>query len=226
VNIAIVINSNIRFVETTAPRLIDSLLSCGFNENHIFLICGGATEQPSNFKSRVPTFYVEYDSIDFSGLIFLSSFESAFTHYFYIHDTTFVGPNFKNNLLALSDDRYEVIALKSRPSMNIGLYSADYLSQKRDVLESILNTDLGDESLQNWKKWGVTNEDFLSWKSSAQVTSFDVLAERNDGGKAKVLGEVDFYENGVLRRIEHYEYLDLFKVKANWDIKPEYEIRL
>jgi hypothetical protein len=226
VNIAIVINSNIRFVETTTPRLIDSLLSCGFNENNILLICGGSTQPSSNFESRIPTFFVNYDSIDFSGLIFLSSFESSFTHYFYIHDTTFVGPNFKNNLLALGNDGYDVIALKSSPSMNIGLYSADYLSRKRDVLESIINTDLSDESLQNWKKWGVTNEDFLSWKSSAQVTSFDVLAESADGGNPKIIGEADFYENGISRRVEHYEYLDLFKVKANWDIKPDYEIRL
>jgi hypothetical protein len=37
---------------------------------------------------------------------------------------------------------------------------------------------------------------------------------------------VDYYKTGTLRRVESYPALDLKKIKANWDIKPVWELRL
>ena len=227
-NIGILVNSNIRFYYQSVPRVIDTLRLAGFDDQSIHIVCGGVPPGGKKLEScdaKVTTHFVEYDSIDFTALIHASTLDSPYSHFFYMHDTSYVGLQFKENLSALAKPGYEVITLRKWPSMNIGLYDVEYLKSRKGELEKIKNFNLDEISLQEVKKWNVDNEDYLSHKTGKKLASFFELNPENLFHNPDVLGEVDYYSNGIPRRIE-YPFLDFYKLKSNWERKNKYEINL
>lgn len=211
----VAINSNRRFSDTTFSVVTDSLIKSGFSPEDIYFFEGGY-ESYERVDSNVNRYRCDNDSIDFTGLIAILELKLTSSHWFYLHDTTAVGPKFFDRSRDFSP---ETIAkpLKKGPSMNIGLYSNELIQRKSDVILSYKNTDLSEESLLKFKKESVLSEDLLfnEYKDESYCDNSFHMSR-----------PFDVYGNGVMRIQEYYECIDLYKFKANWHIKDDYEIEL
>ncbi|MEI6407513.1 MAG: hypothetical protein WCO85_08325 [Actinomycetes bacterium] len=224
-DIKIVVNSNRNFYQTSLPPLLRSLKEAGFDSEEIITFVGGCDTADKEISKNV--FALPYDSIDFTSLIELSQNDYGAKHYFVMHDTSKVGVNFKKILYSVDPGDFEVIALKAWPSMNIGLYRNDYLHRKSEVLLPIRNYEITPEKLQESKIWGVENEDHLMWKQQdVEISSYSELLSCPRNGNADAGEPLDYYGNGTLRIITRYEFLDYYKIKANWERKERYVIEL
>ena len=221
----IAINSNVRFASVSLPPLLESLKSAGFTEDEILIFVGGDISDIS--RNTKNTFYVNHDSIDFTGLIELSRSDYDADFFFYMHDTVKVGPRFKDKLLSIDPKNSEIIPLRPWPSMNTGLYSREYLKRKHVELLNIQNFDISIEGLQKAKEWGIYHEDLLTWRQeNLVINNYADLLGSDSGGFPVTIGEYDYYGNGVTRRLEYYDFLDFYKIKSNWEIRDRYELGL
>ena len=225
-NCKIVINTTKRFSTHTIPPILRSLKRSGFKSSEILVKNGGHDKRGKKLFNKNHR-KLPFDSIDYTALIELGGRNYRAEHYFVIHDTVKVGKNFKEILWSVDPHSWDVIALRSKPSMNIGLYSAEYLRQKNHLLIGLKNSDYSLVNMEAVKSWGVTNEDYFGWgQSDVAITSYADLLSCPQNGDPIIVDECDYYANGVIRRIEYYEFLDFFKIKSNWVIKDKYEMGL
>jgi hypothetical protein len=210
----VAINSNARFAETTFGIITESLIKSGFSPENIFFFEGGH-DCYERVESNVNRYKCDNDSIDLTGLIAIIELNLTSDYWFYIHDTTSVGPKFYE---AVHNFEPGTIAkpLNSGPSMNMGLYSNQLLHDKKDIILSKKNTDLSKESVLNFKSHNVYLEDslFNEYKGDSYCNGFQYKPP------------FDVYGNGVMRIQEYYECVDLYKFKANWYVKDVYEVNL
>ena len=222
----IVINSTARFSSVTLPPLLESLESAGFRKSEILIMIGGYSRRRESM-TRPKRIKLPFDSIDFTSFIELSLRDIQSDYCFVMHDTSKVGKRFKEIISAVEPCGLDVISLRKPPSMNIGLYRTEYIQQKYSDLTKLKNSDYSEDGMHATKAWGVENEDFLSWgQTDLSISSYADLLSDPRNGTPIVLGEYDYYSNNVHRRIEYYEYLDFYKVKANWSRKAKYELEL
>jgi hypothetical protein len=222
----IVINTTKRFAPQTLPPLLESLSLAGFKKNEILIMSGGHSRR-SRLLSNRNHLKLPFDGIDYTAFAALAGNDFGSDYYFMMHDTTKAGKNFKEILFSIDPSPWEVIALRNKPSMNIGLYSAQYLKQKATLIEEIVTTDYSEESLHSLKVWNVENEDFVSWgQEQVSMTTYAELLACANNGIPLILGKHDYYSNGVIRRVEYYKFLDFYKIKANWERRERYELNL
>jgi hypothetical protein len=221
-NLKLLVNTTFNYSEFTLPVLFKSLEEASFDLNDVIVISGGH----QNHEILSPNFHnVPYNSSDFTA--FIAVIEEGFDadYFFYMHDTCHVGPRFKSLLMSTQPGELDVISLTRNPSMNIGLYSAKYLRDKTSSIKMLKNSDYGIEAMQQVKTWGVHNEDYLSWgQNTAHKSSYSQLLNCPRSGNPILISENDYYKNGVIRRLEYYEFLDFYKVKANWRLRDFYEM--
>jgi hypothetical protein len=83
---------------------------------------------------------VPYNSFDLTGLIYVAENHEKFldSHYFLLHDTCLVGPNFKKlaENIRLNDP---IKTLREGISMNIGMYSLQTLIENSNSLDKLNN---------------------------------------------------------------------------------------
>lgn len=208
------ISSNINFFQKTYKLIIESLIKSGIPKQDIYFFVGGS----DNFKKineDVNFYFVNHNSIDFTGLISVLELKEKSDYWFLLHDTCYVGDLFYEKIKSHNYET-DVIKLNSNISMNIGAYKQEYLESIRSRLLEFKNTNYSIESINHFKNKCVDNEDcFFKIRNSTFYTS-----------NHTVEGPIDFYKNGVPRIIEHYNEIDLHKVKANWVGKPRYELNL
>lgn len=218
----LLVNTNVNYSEFTLPILFESLENAAFDPSDVIVISGGHTHR----EVLSPTFHnVPYNSSDFTAFVAVTEQDFDADYFFYLHDTCHVGPRFKSLLMSIQPGNLDVIALTRNPSMNIGLYSAKYLRDKTSAIQMLKNSDYGNEAMQRVKTWGVHNEDYLSWgQNTAHKSSYSQLLNCPRSGNPILISENDYYRNGVTRRLEYYEFLDLYKAKANWRISDYYEM--
>jgi len=222
----IVVNTTKRFSKHTIPPLLKSLKSAGFDSHEILVMSGGYRKRGWKLLNQNHR-KLPFDAIDYTALIELGGRNYGADYYFVMHDTVKVGKEFKEILYSLDPVPWDVIALKNKPSMNIGLYSAEYLKQKNDLLIDLKNYDYSLANMQAIKAWGVINEDYLAWgQNDVATTTYAELLFCPQNGEPTIVGEIDYYGNGITRRIEHYKFLDFYKIKSNWIVKDEYEMDL
>jgi hypothetical protein len=84
------------------------------------------------------------------------------------------------------------------------------LQQIKSHLLQLKNKDYSEEGLLKWKKLNFQYEGaFLNKKQTYDKSDRHQYTEGLPDG-------IDFYNTGVLRIIEHYNELDLHKIKANF----------
>ena len=218
----LLVNTTLNYSEFTLPILFESLEKASFDLSDVIVISGGHRHH----EILSPNFHnVPYNSSDFTAFVAVIEEDFDTDYFFYLHDTCHVGPRFKSQIMSIQPGKLDVIALTRNPSMNIGLYSAKYLRGKTSAIEMLKNSDYGIEAIQRVKTWGVHNEDYLSWgQDTAHKSSYSQLLNCPRSGNPILISENDYYKNGVIRRLEYYEFLDLYKVKANWEIREFYEM--
>ena len=226
--IKIAINTVNTFSDKTLPVIIPSLLDCGIEKENIFIFEGGNLERSLNDYDGITYIKTNHNSLEYTSFIEIVENKLESDYWFFMHDTSIVGPNFKNLLYNIPDTNPEKIALKHFPSMSIGSYSYSYLLSKKDLLLSIKNTNYDTETLLYWKKWGVDNEDFILWRNNNIETEVynPELISLNEPCNSScgiqpckhviVLEYNNIYGGNTTRRKEYYPQLDLFKFKSNW----------
>ena len=172
-------------------------------------------------ESNITTIHSPYNSIDYTGLLALVDLAHlphlAHRSYFYIHDTTRAGPGFLRHVMHIPHDT--VTASFRWPSMNIGLYSHEFLMNHTDTLDLFRNTDTSEDTAHTFKTKCVDFEDCLF----RQNTETHVFLSNTP---PEVCGApTEYYKTGVTRLVEYYPTMDLYKIKANWMVKEKYELR-
>jgi hypothetical protein len=205
-------------------KLIDSLKKCEeFNNYEILVFIGGYYDNKEYIvettDNNIKYIFCNHNSIDFTGLIGIMEYLpiKEDEYYFYLHDTTVVGSNFLKNLNNINLNNNDVTTLSLRPtmSMNIGIYSNKIIHDLKDILLEQKNTD--ENKSQEYKKQGVKNEDiiFHNDKNNKLINNKDNFVNVSE--------PYDFYNTGTMRVVEYYD-IDLYKIKANWYIKNDYEL--
>jgi hypothetical protein len=184
-----------------------------------YVVVGGHTNHSTTTEDDHVCINVPYNSYDYTAFIAIVEGQvPEADYYFYLHDTTVTGGTFLDKLYAYLD----VIIAKEypamrfpKPSMNIGFYKRTALLALSDVIR---DAKFDGTDLQQIKGFNVWNEDKLFDKTPG-CAEFPC-------GKPVVPAPVDYYNTGTLRVVESYPILDLTKIKANWDVKPVWELRL
>jgi hypothetical protein len=208
--IKIAIASNLKFKDKTLPVVLKSLIDCGINKNNIIVFVSGNDFKSEDLIDEIKYRYLDYDSFEYSPLIDIIESELISEYWFLLHDTCKVGPNFKNLLYNIPENKPDKIALKDTPSMSIGLYSYTYLLLNKKKLLSIKNKDYSEKSMSDWKNWGVPNEDYILWQTDPSPLIY------NNNINWQVIDYNNWYKTKTIRRTEYYNSLDLYKNKSNW----------
>lgn len=213
--IAFVISSHIGSYQITSKLLIDDFKRNNMNLEDIFFYVGGYNENSIEEIDGLKIRKVKHNSIDFTGAIsIIEDNITEYTHFFLLHDTIKLGDNFYK---LISKYNYDNAKLTSDDvSMNMGLYSYEYLQNKKKEILNFKNTDYSPDSIQKFKKMNVNTEDFI----------FKDVKDSLNKSPRKNSQPIDYYEKGVPRIIEYYEDIDFYKIKANWFGKPNYELGL
>ena len=127
-NFSICISTCEKYLETTLPRLLKSLRRVNFPETRISVVVGNCKEELAKGVDGIKYFYTKEDLKEFNGLIGAD----PNMHCLLLHDTCEVGANFydvmKNVNVGIN---YDFISCFEQNY--IGLYSPDYLAQRRSL---------------------------------------------------------------------------------------------
>lgn len=215
----IVINSHIKS-DIALSHLLDTMKSNPrFHTHEIIIIIGGYYDYDTYVlekKGNITRILCNHNSIDFTGLITLFELYSENTSdvYLYLHDTCKIGDDFYNKLESINLTNVSSIRLTKGPSMNMGIYSQNIINKFGDFLINAKNTE--ENRIVDFKDFCVKTEDHIF----KQDTNNTVL----DGYNQYIRSEpFDYYKTGTMRIVEYYPNLDLYKIKANWYLKPKNE---
>jgi len=205
-----------KFATHTLPVIVPAMLRLGIAKDHMLIVNGGWQDSLTIADHEgVPMLLTPQNSFEYTPLIEIVEHHIEADHWFLLHDTCIPGPSFYELALSVPVNQPEKVALKSTPSMSVGLYRMDYLLRHKDRLMAIKNTDCSPEALQKWKQWGVPNEDYMLWKLD-DVLTYVYHPELHGLDEWNYQGHSDVYGTGFARRIEYFPQLDLYKAKSNW----------
>jgi hypothetical protein len=219
-NIKFSISSHKDFYTTTYPIVVKSLLNSGVPAEDIYFFIGGYKENKLiENEDKINLFNVDHNSIDFTGLISIIEFNLKADYWFLLHDTVYVGPKFYNFVSTFNYDECDVVKLDLGVSMNIGSYKQSYINSIEGNILEFKNTDYSIESIQKCKKLAVSTEDVFF------QTNNHLIYNRTP---RRIEGPINFYKinKDSLRIIEHYDDIDLHKIKLNWFNKENYSLEL
>jgi len=208
--IKIAIASNKKFYKLTLPVILKSLIDAGISPEDIHVFIAGYDTYSFEINDKISYHKLDHNSYEYSPLIEIADKQIQSEYWFLIHDTCRVGSKFKQLLYDIPSPKPTKMALRSVPSMSIGLYDYQYLLSLKNDLLTIKNTDYSEESMMNWKRWGVPNEDWILWLHSPSPIIY--------GGyiACEVIDHDNWYNTETNRRTEYYPVLDLYKNKSNW----------
>ena len=204
-----------KFAPHTLPVIVPSLFAAGIKQGEILIVNGGQTVRADTSYKGVPMLLTQQNSFEYTPLIEIVEHSMESPYWFLLHDTCIAGPLFKALAYEPPVETPEKVAMKQTPSMSIGLYRHDYLMAHKERLMAIKNLDSSPEALQQWKQWGVPNEDYMLWKLQ-DVPCHIYHPDRHGPDEWNYQGHADPYGTGMQRRIEYFPQLHLAKAKSNW----------
>lgn len=218
-NIKIGIASHKYYKSKTIPILLQSLIECGINQSDITIFISGYNSFNQYTENEINYRELNFNSFELSPMIDIVENKLIAEYWFLLHDTCKVGKEFKNKLYNIPKSKPEKIALKRFPSMNIGLYSYDYLLTYAEKILKMKNIDYSYSSIQSCKTWHINNEDYLLWRNGGEPLIY------HNGGP-NIVGIENWYGADTTRIIEYYSGLDLYKNKANWQLSNTYVVNI
>lgn len=219
-NISIVINSHIKNVDIPLKNLLSTIKQNNNSNNNIniYAIIGGCNKFKEYNIDNIKYIEVTHNSIDFTGLITLIEYEIIKTEwFFYLHDTCKVGKRFYDYILKICPLLKKNYTYSfTRHSMNMGFYNINILLKYKEKLLILKNNSNNIEDIIKYKKLGVSYEGFI----------FILNKENHLILKCtKIIDSPKYiYSDKILRITEYYKELDLYKYKANWCVKNNYEL--
>lgn len=215
------ISSHINSYEKTFNVLIPTLLSAGILPNDIYFFIGGYNNYNKIYnKDNINVYEVPHNSMDFTGLISVIELGliNDSNYWFLLHDTCYVGSEFNNILKSKIYHSDAVILTNDGFSMNIGLYKNTYIENKSSEILKLKNIDYTVDGLMNHKRVLINSEDIFikNFKTNFYLNSKPRITTNAD----------NFYQNNIKRICEYFPDIDLYKIKANWNLKPIYELNV
>lgn len=238
----IAVNTTATHSHRSIPLILNSLNRIGFNNDDIFIIEGGHNERTVDYLNSTTYIKTNHNSIDYNGLVEIVEQELEAEYWFYIHDTVIAGEKLKDLLFNKLDTNFKKMALYSvsSGSMNMGVYSYQYLLKHKNYILSKKNTDYTRFGILEAKRLATMDEDFLLWKLADEPCKAfsDTRQEPTPKDKLNFLTDtlkIDLspitvrlpIERDIIcyrpygldfapRIIEYYEGLDLYKFKSNF----------
>jgi hypothetical protein len=211
--ISIAISSYKTFYEKSLKELIPSLIVSGVPKEDIFVFIGGyESYEILDNEYGVVMYKVPHNSFDFTALVSVVELSLDRDYWFSIHDTCKVGPTFYSRLIKLSKPNPTTKFTELGRSMNMGIYSNEFLNKIKNKLIKYKNTS---DDLLVFKKKLVKEEDiFLKGSKGLCKTPREIK------------NPADYYSNGIIRIVEYFPDLDFYKIKSNWKSKDKYEINI
>lgn len=224
---AICVNSHIQN-ELAVKRLISSL---PITDIPVIVVVGQSPETRIERHNGVIYSYVLHNSIDFTGLIYVyetySSIDDANelpipapSYWFYVHDTCEFKTSVFGKWLEIQMATYDgdTQPLTKYPSMNMGVYKHEDILKWSSNLYTLKSIDRPHTTdIHRLKHLGVKMEDFL-FKTIPNNTYFS--------SRFVFANPRDIYGSGVLRIIEYFDAVGMYKYKANWKPTVNYTYRL
>jgi len=202
-----------------------NILSDVKNDENVFIvITGGYDKFKISKEMNIINIEINHNSIDFTGIISLIEILDDYTgeyreffnfdNFMYLHDTCKMGPNFLdiiNDLKLIENESYSF----EFPSSNLGIYSTKFIMSIKDKILELKNISNEFSDLQHYKHLGVPMEDFIFKKNSQhKFLNFETTISEPK----------DIYTHGIERIVIYYKHYDLYKYKANWSYKVDYEL--
>ena len=211
------ISSHIKSYEKTFDKLITTLIVSGVLAENIYFFIGGYDEYKKiENNTGVNVYQVPHNSFDFTGLISVIELDLKSDYWFLMHDTCYVGDRFYNEIMKHNHITNTIRLTSDGFTMNMGSYKQEYLDSIQDQVLSFKNTDYSEAAVAKFKVNNIHWEDtLLVSKSPAYNNTCRIVS---DG--------TDVYSTGVIRIKEYYQDIDLYKIKANWEQKPIYELNV
>ena len=215
----IVINSNDRGA-IALNHLLESMKLCEeYNEYQIIVVIGGYYSNTNCYEishhENITYIKCNFNSMDLTGLITLLDLygEDVDEYYVYLHDTCKVGKTFYKKIKAINLTNVSSIKINKTFSMNIGIYSQKIINHFKEFL-STKNTD--ECKMMIFKSYVIKHEDYIfrNDKNNFILDNYDESVRHT--------GPSDYYNTGNMRIVEYYPNLDIFKIKANWHMKPSW----
>jgi hypothetical protein len=193
------------------------MIDSGVDPKDIYFFIGGHQEYKKiENELGVNLYHANHNSIDITGLISVLELGFESDYWFLLHDTITVGPNFAKAVSSVKYNDTTITMTSDGLSMCIGAYPKSHLDKLRDKIISLKNTNYSPEGLQNAKKLAIQTEDFFLYPKTQFYNNKPRLTK----------GPIDVYGNGIMRIIEYFPDIDLYKIKANWHPKENYEMKL
>lgn len=207
----IVINSHINS-SIALNHLLESMKQYDDFYSYEIIICLGGYYELKWYditkEDNITYIKCYHNSIDFTGLIALYElYKHSNNIYLYLHDTMRIGPQFFNKIKNINLENITTIKINIGYSMNIGFYTQNIINYYKYFLLSTKNIYKDKES--DFKLKGHSLEDYI-FKSDSNNIVLDNFRV------SQITSPVDYYKTGILRTIEYYENLDIYKMKANF----------
>ena len=230
-NILFTINSNVGFYEKSLHFSAKSLIDCGIPKKDILILISKVPiEDQTKVLESVKSLWgiekvycSENDSLDYSMFNFIVEKPYAldgYDYFFYMHDTSWVGPEFINKLIKYTPEydvnSYSLLSPK-KWTMNHGLYKTSWVLSQPDNVSKSFNSDTSKESINKWKIDGAYLEGYLTDKEEHNYMKHE------PGEDIKMENP---FGSDTIRRTRYFKCLDLYKSQSNWDIKEEMNVRL
>lgn len=221
-NIKFAIATNKDYVGKVLMKCVNSLKQSGVPKEDIYVFEGGSHDNFELYDEYdVPGLAGKYrhyciteDAMDYNAFIGVLKWDLKADYWFMLHDTCTVGKDFYEAIKGLKIDSPVIALCNQGLSMNIGLYSTEYLKLNENFIKSFGTwKDKGE-----LKKHMVATEDALlnNYKAKSYMCKNPPI----------ITGPQDVYNTGTPRITVYYKEIDLYKTKANWEPKEKYELNL
>jgi hypothetical protein len=219
-----IINSNKNYSKITLKRCVVSLLENNIHPDDIIVVLGGSEEEDlllyhCGMYNCIKT---KMNAIDQTTFYLITEKENMFfdDYYFYFHDTSWVGLNFKNTIKAaekiLNDNtQINTISISNQFSGNMGIYKKDYLVNSVNTLDLyVQNRNIFTDKLTSNDPINIKEKKEIGYK----MEDIFFRSDKNNytfNSDKKILGKHDVYKTGNERVIFHYTNVDIYKANAN-----------
>ena len=213
--IKVAISSVKEYSPMTLPIIVPSLLEAGIEPDDIYIFEGGHYEREETEFLDTHHILVNHNSFDYTALIDIVENEIESEYWFLLHDTCKVGPNFKELVNNIPDNKPDVVCmLGSIPgTMNICSYKYEYLLSKKELLYNLKNRDYSVDGIYQAKHRAAEAENTL------QVGSVIYNPELFSDELSFEMPSV-YKDNGIRRNIRYFRNLDVYKYQANYGRLP------
>jgi beta-1,4-mannosyl-glycoprotein beta-1,4-N-acetylglucosaminyltransferase len=235
-SVAIIVNSCMKYHQTTLPIIVDSARKAGIPFRNLYIVVGESDENTIDLSNGYTLIFsrlvVDSGMCHFTQTSHGIAELKQYTHFFYTHDTSVFLEPFWKNIQKHADNCSSYIKMQPIASKSIGFFNVDWiLKNKKEVLSYFTITDK--DLAFRFKIGDIPNEDEIrKFPNIHTYLNEDVVFEYKDGRTP--MG--DTFQNNIttylvkqysdqIRLASVYEDPGLIKFQANFNIS-EYGWRL